>query len=121
VNGKECQPDKGFQAYDCEMLRRKPDSALIWYEDFRDYGTYLKTNGTGRRLSGAWTVWREDEYSEDRVYSQLDGSGQLAWQYDGFRDIHLRARLAFQSSGSEGWKILLWRPVLLPELLTRRP
>jgi spore germination protein YaaH len=97
VDGKECQPDRAFKLT-CEMLRRKPDSALIWYEDFRDYGV-LKTN-YWQTLSGAWTVWREDEYSEERVYSQLDGSGQLAWQYDGFLDVHLRARLAFPSSGS---------------------
>jgi hypothetical protein len=80
------------------MLRRKPDSALIWYEDFRDYGV-LQTN-YWTTLSGSWTVWREDEYSESRVYSQLDGSGKLAWQYDGFSDVHLRARLAFPSNGS---------------------
>ena len=30
-------PDKGFKLT-LEMLRRKPDSALIWYEDFQDYG-----------------------------------------------------------------------------------
>ena len=51
-------------------------------------------------LSGSWTVWREEEYSESRVYSQLDGSGKLAWQYDSFSDIHLRARLAFPATGS---------------------
>ena len=86
-----CQPDRAFKLT-CEMLRRKPDSALIWYEDFRDYGV-LQTN-YWTTLSGSWTVWREDEYSESRVYSQLDGSGKLAWRYDGFSDIHLRARLA---------------------------
>lgn len=97
VDGNECQPDRAFKLT-CEMLRRKPDSALIWYEDFRDYGM-LQTN-YWTTLSGSWTVWREDEYSESRVYSQLDGSGKLAWQYDGFSDIHLRARLAFPSTGS---------------------
>ena len=97
VDGNECQPDRAFKLT-CEMLRRKPDSALIWYEDFRDYGV-LQTN-YWTTLSGSWTVWREDEYSESRVYSQLDGSGKLAWQYDGFSDIHLRARLAFPATGS---------------------
>lgn len=97
VDGNECQPDRAFKLT-CEMLRRKPDSALIWYEDFRDYGV-LQTN-YWTTLSGSWTVWREDEYSESRVYSQLDGSGKLAWRYDGFSDIHLRARLAFPAPGS---------------------
>ena len=30
-----------------------------------------------------------------RPYSQLDGYGQLAWNYTNFSDIHLRARIAF--------------------------
>ena len=29
------EPDKGFRLT-TEVLRRKPDSALVWYEDFRD-------------------------------------------------------------------------------------
>lgn len=97
VDGNECQLDRAFKLT-CEMLRRKPDSALIWYEDFRDYGV-LQTN-YWTTLSGSWTVWHEDEYSESRVYSQLDGSGKLAWRYDGFSDIHLRARLVFPATGS---------------------
>lgn len=97
VEGNPCQPDKGFKLT-CEMLRRKPDSALVWYEDFRDDNPLPESYWT--TLSGAWKVWREDEYSMSRVYSQLEGSGQLAWQYSSFRDIHLRARLAFPSNGS---------------------
>ena len=94
VDGNMVGPDRGFKLT-LEMLRRKPDSALIWYEDFRDYGalpaSYWQT------LSGKWSVWRSDEYSESRVYSQLEGYGQLAWKYDGFSDIHLRAQLIFPS------------------------
>lgn len=94
VNGEMAEPDKGFKLT-LEMLRRKPDSALIWYEDFRDYGALPASYWT--TLSGKWSVWRSDEYSESRVYSQLEGSGQLAWKYDGFSDIHLRAQLIFPS------------------------
>lgn len=97
VEGNMVGPDKGFKLT-LEMLRRKPDSALIWYEDFQDAGM-LETN-YWTTLSGKWSVWRSEEYSEERVYSQLDGSGQFAWKYDGFSDIHLRARLAFPSNGS---------------------
>ena len=43
-------------------------------------------------------MWREGY--ENRPYSQLDGSGQLAWQYSGFKELHLRARLAFPADGS---------------------
>lgn len=97
VDGNMAVPDKGFKLT-LEMLRRKPDSALVWYEDFRDYGV-LETN-YWTALSGSWSVWRSEEYSTERVYSQLEGSGQLAWQYDGFSELHLRARLAFPSNGS---------------------
>lgn len=97
VYGNPCKPDKGFKLT-CEMLRRKPDSALVWYEDFWDENPLQESYWT--TLSGSWKVWREDDYSLERVYSQLEGSGQLAWQYSGFRDIHLRARLAFPANGS---------------------
>lgn len=59
-------------------------------------------------LDGSWSVWRDistDISAESsRPYSQLDGSGKLAWRYTGFLDIHLRARLAFpaDSSGRAG-------------------
>jgi len=96
VNGQMAVPNDGFRLT-TEVLRRKPDSALAWYEDFRDYpplpSTYWQT------LSGSWAVWRSEEYSMDRVYSQLEGSGQLAWKYNGFNDVHLRARIAFPQNG----------------------
>lgn len=90
-------PDKGFKLT-LEMLRRKPDSALVWYEDFQDYGVLETDYWTVR--SGSFEVWRSDEYSMERVYSQLEGHGELAWQYDGFSELHLRARLAFPANGS---------------------
>ena len=101
VNGNMVGPNSGFKLT-CEMLRRKPDSALIWYEDFRDYGM-LETN-YWTTLSGSFKVWRSDEYSSERVYSQLEGKGQLAWRYDRFSDVHIRARLAFpeDSGGKAG-------------------
>ena len=97
VDGNMAVPDKGFKLT-LEMLRRKPDSALVWYEDFRDYGVLETDYWTVR--SGSWKVWRSDEYSMERVYSQLEGKGELAWNYDGFSELHLRARLAFPSGSS---------------------
>lgn len=98
VDGNPCKPDKGFKLT-CEMLRRKPDSALIWYEDFRDDTILPESYWT--TLSGEWDVWQESlPYGDtSRPYSQLEGEGQLAWLYSGFDDIHLRARLAFPSDG----------------------
>jgi hypothetical protein len=97
VNGVMAVPDKGFKLT-TEVLRRKPDSALAWYEDFRDQPSLPSSYWT--TLSGSWAVWRSEEYSQERVYSQLEGSGQLAWKYSGFSDVHLRARIAFPANGS---------------------
>ena len=97
VNGNMAVPDRGFKLT-TEVLRRKPDSALAWYEDFRDPVTLQATYWT--TLYGEWAVWRSDEYSQERVYSQLEGSGQLAWKYSAFTDVHVRARIAFPSNGS---------------------
>ena len=97
VNGDMVGPATGFKLT-LEMLRRKPDSALVWYEDFRDASVLPESYWT--TLSGEWDVWKEDKYSDSRVYSQLEGSGQLAWKYSSFSNIHLRARLAFPSDGS---------------------
>ena len=36
VNGEMVQPDQLFKVT-AEVLRRKPESALVWYEDFCDY------------------------------------------------------------------------------------
>ena len=38
----------------------------------------------------------------ERVYSQLEGNGELAWNYGGFSELHLRARLAFPAGGRAG-------------------
>ena len=81
VNSQPATPDKGFKLT-CEMLRRKPDSALVWYEDFRDDTPLPDSYWT--TLSGEWSVWRESYTTENRPYSLLEGSGKLAWKYEGF-------------------------------------
>lgn len=95
VDGNPATPDKGFKLT-CEMLRRKPDSALVWYEDFRDETPLPDSYWT--TISGKWEVWREN-YFDSRPYSLLEGSGRLAWKYEGFSDLHIRARLGFAPSG----------------------
>lgn len=110
VNGLMVQPDRGFKLT-TEVLRRKPDSALIWYEDFRDENPLPSSYWT--TLSGEWEVWQNKNDPATRPYSQLDGHGRLAWKYNGFSDVHLRARLAFPSDGSGRAGIFLWRTLLL--------
>ena len=97
IDGNMVGPNSGFKLT-AEVLRRDPDSALIWYEDFKDPdilpGSYWDSS------EGDWDVWKEDETSTERVYSQLEGNGDLMWLYDGFSDIHLRAVIGFPSDSS---------------------
>lgn len=97
VNGNMAVPDKGFKLT-TEVLRRKPDSALAWYEDFRD--PVILPESYWQTLSGSWSVWQNPDDNGNRPYSQLEGSGQLAWKYDSFSDVHIRARIAFPMSSS---------------------
>lgn len=90
INGDMVGPATGFKLT-LEMLRRKPDSALVWYEDFRDEQKIPESYWT--TLSGEWDVWQDPNSDANRPYSQLEGYGQLAWNYNGFSDIHLRAQI----------------------------
>jgi len=97
VNGDMVGPATGFKLT-LEMLRRKADSALVWYEDFRDDNPLPQSYWT--TLSGEWSVWQDTSSSMDRPYSQLEGKGQLAWNYNNFSDIHLRAQIIFPETFS---------------------
>lgn len=95
VDGNSCVPDKGFRLTP-EVLRRSSDSALVWYEDFRDGSSLPESYWT--TLAGKFEIWQEDPFAR-RPYSQLEGKGELAWKYDGFRDIHIRCRMAIPADG----------------------
>lgn len=96
VNGEYCEPDKGFRLTP-EVLRRSPDSALIWYEDFRD--TAYLPRSYWIEHSGEFRVWRDMESTRSRPYSQLDGYGKVGWKYGSFKDLHIRCRIAFPMDG----------------------
>lgn len=97
VNGDMVGPATGFKLT-LEMLRRKADSALVWYEDFRDDNPLPQSYWT--TLSGEWSVWQDTSSWMNRPYSQLEGKGQLAWNYNNFSDIHLRAQIIFPETFS---------------------
>ena len=97
VNGDMVEPATGFKLT-LEILRRKADSALVWYEDFRDDNPLPQSYWT--TLSGEWSVWQDTSSSMNRPYSQLEGKGQLAWNYNNFSDIHLRAQIIFPETFS---------------------
>jgi hypothetical protein len=94
INGVMLRPREGFKLT-FEMLRRKADSALIWYEDFRDDPPL--PDSYWAVLDGEWSVWQDEEDSY-RPYSQLEGYGRLALKYGSFTDLHLRAQMIFPES-----------------------
>ncbi len=56
VNREMVQPDRAFKVT-AEVLRRKPESALVWYEDFCDYSEIPTNYFT--ILDGSWKIWKE--------------------------------------------------------------
>src|SRR5699024_7723858 len=90
-------PDRAFKLT-TEGLRRKPDSVLIWYEDFRDENPRPSNHCT--TLSGEWEAWKKDDFNNRRHYAQLDGKGQLTWRYRDFEDIDIGGRTGFPQNGS---------------------
>ena len=47
-------------------------------------------------------MWRESYTTENRPYSLLEGSGKLAWKYEGFSDLHIRARVVSHRMAADG-------------------
>ena len=69
VNGEMVQPDRAFKVT-AEVLRRKPESALVWYEDFCDYSEIPTNYFTV--LDGSWKIWKDESSDRVRKYSQLE-------------------------------------------------
>jgi len=57
------------------MLRRKADSALIWYEDFRD--RIILPESYWAVLSGEWEVWQKDDFEKNRPIHSLKAMENL--------------------------------------------
>ena len=70
VEGNMVGPDRGFRLT-LEMLRRKPDSALVWYEDFRDYTPSLTARDS---LHGSITVSRTSTSGQDWRFRQTEAA-----------------------------------------------
>ena len=87
IHGDMVGPANGFKLT-CEMLRRKPDSALIWYDNFQSSLTrsYCTT------LEGSWEYNMNDKPPE--AFS-IKGYGKFALNYSGFGDLHIRGRVKF--------------------------
>ncbi|MCL1915012.1 MAG: hypothetical protein FWG10_14375 [Eubacteriaceae bacterium] len=77
-------------------MRRPPESALVWYEDWRDG---MLTQYWKQPSPETWGVWQDGWLG--RPYSQLEGTGEIWLEHEGFGDIHICAAIAFPQ-GSRG-------------------
>ena len=93
---------------------RKPDSALVWYETSRD-DTPLP-DSYWMTLSGEWSVWRGKLHHREPAIFLAGRLRKLAWKYDGFSDLHIRARVGFPQNGGGRAGVFLGTPVLLLKL-----
>jgi len=101
VNNLPVQASGGYKLT-LEVLRRDPEYAYIWSDDWRSYAPDT-TLGTGFNNAlfntyyangGSWTV-----NGENNSPSTLVGSGNLTLSYTGFTDI--RVKTIFSFTGSE--------------------
>ena len=104
VNEEMVEPATAYKLT-TEVLRRKPDSAQIWYEDYKDYGI-----PTGASLpssyyivnSGSWLIYCNDGDTSPRPYSWVQGSGDYKLDYSGFTEVHVRGKITLLSTGKAG-------------------
>ena len=81
---------------DIEMLRRKLDSALVWYEDFRDEQKTGKLLDGSLRRMGCMVRICLMVIQADHTHSLVTVS---LLEPNGFSDIHLRAQIIFPENG----------------------
>jgi len=94
INGNEVVPADNY-AMTIETLRTPPDSANIWYEDYRGYSDYGSskysdfwiTDGTARIIPNE--EWTED-WAKEPQKLQLNGTSIL--KKTNWSDVHIYAR-----------------------------
>lgn len=112
VDGNKCQPDKGFKLT-CEMLLRKPDSALIWYEDFRTRTFWRRTTGRRCQAHGR-SGGRMNTLIPAFIRSLKAADSSRGTMTDSVTST-FGCGLRFRQEALQDWRFLR-RPVLLPEL-----
>jgi len=97
INLSEFKEKSGTKVYpdqfklSAETLRRPPETALIWYEDWRDY-TYIYNY---YYHSITWQVMTDPGDASDRPYRWVRGSGTIYLDYNYFVNLHIKGRFRF--------------------------
>lgn len=101
INKNEAWPYQGQFRITPEVLRRPPEYAYIWYDDFRDWDEGPPPSHA-YNVAGNWTVKKDPNDLSARPYSWITGSGQISLTYNGFNDILVRATIKLDSQGRAG-------------------
>ena len=108
-NGNEVYPDN-FKL-SLEVLRRSPDPALIWYDDWRD-SSYIPSYYS---KMGTWEVMTQTGDESPRPYRWIRGSGTIILPHNelynplGFLNLHIKGRFRFLE-GETGRAGVIFKP-----------
>jgi len=99
VNGKPAWPHEGKFKITAEVLRRIPEYAYIFYDDFRDW---TELPASMYSIAGSWQIHKDPEDASSRPYSWITGQGQITLRYEGFSNVLVRASIRLDSNGRAG-------------------
>jgi len=102
VNRQPAWPYQNKFKVTLEVLRRPPDHATIWYDDFRDWAAGALPSSYYRVVSGSWSVSKDPNDTSSRPYSWVTGSGEFRINYAGFTDVSVRANVKLNANGRAG-------------------
>lgn len=84
-----------------ETVRRPPESAIIFYDDFRDWTTQLPTEKYTIH-SGTWKIHKDPNDHSARPYSWVSGSGKFHVSYSQFTNVTTEANIRVEKNGKAG-------------------
>ena len=100
-NGATAWPYENKFKITLETLRRDPEHATIWLDDFRDWQGSLPSN-MYQILSGSFAVKKDPNDESSRPYSWVEGSGEFAIKHSGFTDVAVEADIVIKANGRGG-------------------
>lgn len=84
-----------------ETVRRPPQSALIFYDDFRDWQNQLPSDKYTIQ-SGTWKINKDPNDTNHRPYTWITGSGKFTISYSQFKDVSTEANISLTKNGKAG-------------------
>lgn len=84
-----------------ETVRRPPEPAIIFYDDFRDWENQLPPEKYTVQ-SGTWKVNKDQDDDSSRPYTWVTGSGKFIISYSQFENVTVDAHMRIDSTGKAG-------------------